>query len=76
MKPQNRLVEFANSSFGFWTCFLGGVGGEGGMTTTLCRTHPEQYRHKCRFTRYLQYLRDVGPFYIGISDTPNNISTP
>ena len=29
MKPQHRLVEFANSSFGFWTCFSGGVGGGG-----------------------------------------------
>ena len=30
MKPQNRFVEFANSSFGFWTYFLGGVAGRGG----------------------------------------------
>ena len=30
MKPQNRFVEFANSSFGFWTCFLGGLRGRGG----------------------------------------------
>ena len=28
MNPQTRLVEFANSSFGYWTCFFGG-GGEG-----------------------------------------------
>ena len=27
MKPQNRLVEFTNSSFGFGTCFLGALGG-------------------------------------------------
>ena len=30
MKPQDRLVEFANSSFRFWTCFFGGVGGRVG----------------------------------------------
>ena len=29
MKPQNRLVEFAKSSFGFWTCFILGKGGGG-----------------------------------------------
>ena len=65
MKPQNRLVEFANSSFEFWTCcfFLGGWG-EGGLIwlmTTLLRRHREQYLQKSGFTRYLQYLRDVGP---------------
>ena len=27
MKPQNRLVEFANSSFRFWTCFFSWTGG-------------------------------------------------
>ena len=30
MKTLNRLIELANSSFGFWTCILGGVGGGGG----------------------------------------------
>ena len=64
MKPQNRLVEFANSSFGFWTCFLGGLGEDGGMMTTLLRRHLEQYLQKSRFTRYLQCCRDVGPLYI------------
>ena len=29
MKPQNRRVESANSSFGFWTCFLVWKGGWG-----------------------------------------------
>ena len=29
MKPRNRLVEFANSSFEFWTCFFGGKWWEG-----------------------------------------------
>ena len=50
MKPQNRLVEFANSSFGFWTCFLGGLGGEGGddddiVTQTPRRISPEEPFH-------------------------------
>ena len=30
------------------------------MTTVLCK-HTKQYHHKSRFTRYLQYFRDVGP---------------
>ena len=51
MRPQNRLVEFANSSFGF-------------LMTTLLRRHLEQYLQKSRFTRFLRYFRDVGPFYI------------
>ena len=51
MKPPNRLVEFANSSFGFWTCFLGGLGGRGELMTTLLRKHLEQYLRKSRFTR-------------------------
>ena len=41
-----------------------GVGGAGvgkGMMTTLVHRHPEQYLHKRRFTRYLQYFRDGGP---------------
>ena len=32
-------------------------GGVGGMMTTLVHRHPEQYLHKSRFTRYLQYFR-------------------
>ena len=41
---------------------LGGVGGVGGgMMTTVLRKHTKQYHHKGRFTRYLQYFRDVGP---------------
>ena len=39
----------------------GGVCGVGGMMTTLVHRHPEQYLHKSRFTRYLQYFRDGGP---------------
>ena len=38
-----------------------GVGGWGGMMTTLVHRHPKQYLHKSRFTRYLQYFRDGGP---------------
>ena len=41
----------------------GGVGW-GGMMTTLVRRHPEQYLHKGRFTRYLQYFRNGGPSYM------------
>ena len=39
----------------------GGVGvwGGGGMITTLVHKHPEQYLHKSRFSRYLQYFRDA-----------------
>ena len=42
---------------------LGGVGGwggwGGGMMTTVLRKHTKKYHHKSRFTRYLQYFRDV-----------------
>ena len=31
--------------------------GVGGMMTTLVHRHPEQYLHKSRFTRFLQYFR-------------------
>ena len=34
------------------------------MMTTLVRRHPEQYLHKGRFTRYLQYFRNGGPSYM------------
>ena len=34
------------------------------MMTTLVHGHPEQYLHKSRFTRYLQYFRDGGPSYM------------
>ena len=30
------------------------------MMTTLVHRHPEQYLHKSRFTRYLQYFRTEG----------------
>ena len=40
------------------------AGGGGGMMTTLVHGHPEQYLHKSRFTRYLQYFRDGGPSYM------------
>ena len=43
---------------------LGGGGGGGGMMTTVLRKHTKQYHHKSRFTRYLQYFRDVGPSLI------------
>ena len=38
-----------------------GLGGWGGMMTTLVHRHPEQYLHTSRFTWYLQYFRDGGP---------------
>ena len=38
--------------------------------TTLLRRHREQYLQKSRFTRHLQYIRDVGPFYIVTKPTP------
>ena len=39
----------------------GGWGeGWGGMMTTLVHRHPEQYLHKSRFTRHLQYFRTEG----------------
>ena len=40
---------------------MGGVGGVGvgGMLTTMLRKHTQQYHHKSRFTRYLQYFRHV-----------------
>ena len=45
--------------------FGGGWGGVGGgMMTTVLRKHTKQYHHKSRFTRYLQYFRDVGPSHI------------
>ena len=34
------------------------------MMTTVLRKHTKQYHHKSRFTRYLQYFRDVGPSLI------------
>ena len=34
------------------------------MMTLLFRRHLEQYLQKSRFARYLQYFRDVAPFYI------------
>ena len=44
-----------------------GVGG-GGWMTTLAHRHTEQYLHKSRFTRYLQYFRDGGPSYMMMAD--------
>ena len=64
-EASESLVEFANSSFGFWTCLLGRMWWEaGGTMTTLLRKHPEQNLQRSRFSRYLQYLRNVGPSYI------------
>ena len=37
------------------------------MMTTLVHRHPEQYLHKGRFTRYLQYFRKGGPSYMMVS---------
>ena len=34
------------------------------MMTTVLRKQTKQYHHKSRFTRYLQYFRDVGLCYI------------
>ena len=48
MKPHNRFVEIANSSFGFLYLLLGGGGGVGGMMTTVLRRHPEQYLQNLR----------------------------
>ena len=36
--------------------------------TTLVHRHPEQYLHKSRFTRCLQYFRDGGPSYMMMVD--------
>ena len=30
------------------------------MLTTMLRKHTQQYHHKSRFIRYLQYFRHVG----------------
>ena len=38
------------------------------MMTTLVDRHPEQYLHKKRFTRYLQYFRDGGRSYMMMVD--------
>ena len=46
-----------------------GVGGGGGMMTTVLRKHNQQYHHKSRFTRYLQYFRDVLLSYIVATPT-------
>ena len=70
--PQNPLRDFDKFGFGFGGVGRGGRGGGeggggwggwggGGMMTTLVHRHPEQYLHKSRFTRYLQYFRDGGP---------------
>ena len=53
----------------------GGVGG-GGMMTTVLRKHTKQYHHKSRFTRYLQYFRDVGPSHIVTNCTGPKAPTP
>ena len=51
---------------------VGGWGGGGGMMTTLVHRHPEQYLHKSRFTRYLQYFRDGGPSSMMMVDDGDN----
>ena len=42
---------------------VGGWGG-GDDDDSVAQTHTKQYHHKSRFTRYLQYFRDVGPSLI------------
>ena len=61
-----------NLGFGFGGV-VGGCGG--GMMTTLLHRHPEQYFHESRFTRSLQYFRDVGPSYIVTKPTSGLCST-
>ena len=63
MKPQNRLVEFANSSFGFWTCFLGGLRGGGDDDDIVTQT-PRTVSPEEPFHWIFTVLRDVGPLYI------------
>ena len=46
----------------------GGGGVEGDDEATLVHRHPEQYLHKSRFTRSLQYFRDGGPSYMMMVD--------
>ena len=64
MRLKTHAWVFEKSRRRFWTVFFGGGGGEGGMMTTVLRKHTKQYHHKSRFTRYLQYFRDVGPSHI------------
>ena len=64
MKPQNRLVEFANSSFGFWTCFLGGLGRGGGDDDDIVTQTPRTLSPEEPFHSVFTDFRDVGPLYI------------
>ena len=61
LKVDLSSLQTRASDFGF--VFFGWGGGQGGMMTTLLRRHLEQYLQKRRFSQYLQYFRDVGPFY-------------
>ena len=56
---------------GGWVAGLGEGGEGGGMMTTVLHRHPEQYLHESRFTRHLQYFRDVGPSYIVTKHIPH-----
>ena len=40
------------------------VGGGGDDDDSVAQTHPKQYHHKSRFTRYLQHFREVGPSHV------------
>ena len=40
----------------------------GGDDDDIGTQTPEQYLHKSRFTRYLQYFRDGGPSYMMMAD--------
>ena len=59
-RPSEMMMESKHhaSSVGFPDS--GGVKWGVGMMTTLVHRHPEQYLHKSRFTRYLQYFRTEG----------------
>ena len=48
---------------------MGGLGG--GDDDDIVTQTPEQYLLKSRFTRYLQYFRDVGPSYIVTKHIPH-----
>ena len=62
MKPQNRLVEFANSSFG--SCFLGGVGGEGGDDDNIVSQTPGTISPEEPFSSVFTVIRDVGAYFL------------
>ena len=64
MKLQNSLASLQTRASDSGLAFGGEGSGEGGMMTTLLCRPPEQHLQKSRFTRFLQYFRDVGPSHI------------